>query len=168
MESGIDKKSNILILTSFLSYDGSSQMVNDIVKSLENDFNVDLLTKYPLKGVNSLKAYSAYTNYEKYIHHFFLRIKNKILLYKNNFIKDRLNVKESLPYYFFGLNEEVPPVNSKKLLKKIKKEYDFVLVFFWQGLLTSKTLKDISDKIDKPFLLFAADMFPMTGGCSYL
>ncbi|KIC03414.1 hypothetical protein OA88_03315 [Flavobacterium sp. JRM] len=167
MESGIDKKSNILILTSFLSNDGSSKMVNDIVKSLENDFNVDVLTKYPLKGGDSVKVYSAYNKYEKYIHYSFLYLKNQILKYKEIFAKVKVNKKESLPYYFFGLNEEVPPVSSKKILKKIKKEYDFVLVFFWQGFLTSKTLKDISDKIGKPFLLVAADMFPMTGGCSY-
>jgi len=167
MESGIDKKSNILLLTSFLSYDGSSKMVNDIVKSLENDFNVDVLTKYPLKGPDSVKVYSAYTKYEKYIHFSFLHVKNKILKYKDAFTKVKVDKKKSLPYYFFGLNEEVPPVSSKRILKKIKKEYDFVIVFFWQGLLTSKTLKDLSDKIDRPFLLVAADMFPMTGGCSY-
>lgn len=163
MESGIGKK-NILILSSFLSNDGSSKMINDIVRSLGNDYNVDLLTKYPQK-IDNIEVFSAYNKYHLFLHRSFNYLDRKLSRYKNLFFKKEI-AGNNLPYYFFD-SEESPPVNSKRLLKKIKKEYDFVFVFFWQGLLTSRTLKDIYCTVEKPFLLVAADMYPMTGGCSY-
>lgn len=165
MESGINKKSNILILTSFLSNDNSSKMIMDMTKSIENDYNVDVLTKYPFK--DRPNVYSAYSRYEEFIHVFQNKIINKLSFYFSKIIKSDKTKKSVLPYFFFGLNEEKPPVKTKRILNQIKKDYDFVLVFFWQGMITSKTLKDIYDKMQKPILLVAADMFPMTGGCSY-
>jgi glycosyltransferase involved in cell wall biosynthesis len=165
MESGINKKPNILILTSFFSNDNSSKMIMDISKSFENDYNVDVLSKYPFKG-SSLNVYSAYNHYEQLMYSFWRRCVVKLSSYSRKLIKED-NKKTSLPYYFFGLNEENPPVKTKRIVNQIKKDYDFILVFFWQGMITSKTLKDIHDKIKKPILLLAADMFPMTGGCSY-
>lgn len=170
MGSGINRKSNILVLTSFLSKDGSSKMVNDIVKSLDVDYNVDLLTKYPLK-VEGIKVYSAFSKYEKFYHRCFHHLKRMILKYKiiskAEQEEQERQQKQLANYYFFGLDEETPPIHPNRILKKIVKEYDFILVFFWQGLLTSKTLRDIYSKTKAPFLLVAADMFPMTGGCSY-
>lgn len=166
MESGIDKKSNILIITSFLSKDGSSKMVRDVVKSLQNDYNVDLLTKYPQYG-EGIEVYSAYNKYEQFVHRTLNYLQSKLFKFKNLIVKEKRSNNILPHYYFFGLKEEVPPVSSKRLIKKIKKDYDFIFVFFWQDLLTSRTLKDINNKIKKPFLLIAADMFPMTGGCSY-
>jgi len=165
MDSGISKKPNALILTNFLSKDGSSQMVKDIVKSLQNDYNVDLLTKYP-QEIEGISVYTAYNKYEEFIHKYYGYLKNKILQISQKVIKSRSS-NISVQYYFFGLDEKKPPVNSNRILKKIRKEYDFIFVFFWQDLFTSKTLKDIYSKIEKPLLLVAADMFPMTGGCSY-
>ena len=163
MESGINKKSNILILTSFFSNDNSSKMIMDMAKSLEREYDVDVLSKYPYR--DKLNVYSAYNYYEQIIHVYKNKFKGKILRYLSRFIK---KPKSSLPYFFFGVNkEENPPVDTKRILRQIKKEYDFVLVFFWQGMITSKTLKDVYDKTKKPILLVAADMFPMTGGCSY-
>ncbi|MBP1224035.1 glycosyltransferase [Flavobacterium sp. 1355] len=164
MESGINKKPNILVLTSFLSNDNSSKMIKDVAKSLEDDYNVDVLSKYPAE-VEGLNIYSAYNNYERFIINILLRFKAKFFYYKSKFIKANNNISKD--YHFFGLNEMKPPVNPNRITGRIKKDYDFVLVFFWQGLITSKTLKDIHDKINKPILLMAADMFPMTGGCSY-
>lgn len=164
MESGINRKPNVLIMTSFLSNDNSSKMIKDVSKSLEMDYNVDVLSKYSTK-VEGLNIYSAYNSYELLFHNVFNYSRDKFLFYKNKLFK---TVKrEATEYYFFGLNEENPPVSPKRIINKINKEYDFILVFFWQGLITSKTLKDIYDKCNTPILLMAADMFPMTGGCSY-
>jgi glycosyltransferase involved in cell wall biosynthesis len=164
MESGINKKPNILIITSFLSNDNSSQMIWDVTKSLENDYYVDILSKYPLKK-EFFNVYSVCYNYEKFIHRCFNFLKIKF----KSFIKKITNniEKKTLPYYFFGINQENPPVNPKRIVNKIEKEYDFILVFFWQGLLNATTLYEIYKKTKKPLLLIAADMFPMTGGCSY-
>jgi glycosyltransferase involved in cell wall biosynthesis len=164
MESGIDKKGNILILTSFLSNDNSSKMIKDVSKSLENIYNVDVLSKYAAE-IEGLNIYSAYSNYEKLLHNAFSYVNDKFLFYKSKYFK--VVKKEATDYYFFGLNEKNPPVNPKRIISKINKQYDFILVFFWQGLLTSKSLKDIYNELNTPILLMAADMFPMTGGCSY-
>lgn len=165
MESGIDRKPSILILTSFLSNDNSSKMIMDISKSLNDDYDIDVLSKYPYNGNKNLNFYSAYNDHEKIIHDFVNWGIVKLSSYKNFFRK--ANKKDSLPYFFFGLNEEKPPVKTRRIVDKIQKEYDFFLVFFWQGMITSKTLEDIYAKTHKPILLVAADMFPMTGGCSY-
>jgi len=164
MESGINKKPNILIITSFLSNDNSSQMIWDVTKSLEDNYCVDILSKYPVKK-EFCNIYSAYSNYEKLIHSYFNILDGKFKSFKKKIVK--AVEKKTLPYYFFGINEEKPPVNPKRIVNKINKEYDFILVFFWQGLLTSKTLHEVYKKTKKPLLLIAADMFPMTGGCSY-
>lgn len=164
MESGIDRKSNILIITSFLSNDNSSQMIWDVSKSLENDYNVDILSKYPLKKEH-FQIYSAYNKYEQFLHSCITALRMKFKNYKKRLFKSVEN--NSLPYYFFGINEKHPPVSTNKITKRFEKEYDFILVFFWQGLLNSKSIHEIYKKTKKPILLIAADMFPMTGGCSY-
>jgi len=165
-ESGTNKSSNVLIITSFLDNGNSSKMIWDISKSLNNYYHVDVITKYPFDS-NEINVYSAYNKYDKLRHDFFARVRALLLKFKFLQAPHKFESKENLPYYFFGLDDEKPPVNTKKIINRIKKEYDFILVFFWQGLVTSKTLKDIYDKFEIPFLLVAADMFPMTGGCSY-
>lgn len=165
-ESGTNKSSNVLIITSFLDNGNSSKMIWDISKSLDSYYHVDVITKYPFDN-KELSVYSAYNKYDKLRHDFSARVRALLLKFKLLPAPHKFESKENLPYYFFGLNDEKPPVNTKRIINCIKKEYDFILVFFWQGLITSKTLKDIYDKFEIPFLLVAADMFPMTGGCSY-
>lgn len=164
MESGIDNKKNILILSSFLSKDGSSKMIKDICRSLGNDYFVDVLTKYPL-DIDDLTVYSAFNKYEALFHSGIRFLKRQLTYFSNFLIKPKES--NALPYYFFGLNEEKPPVNPKRILNKIEKNYDFILVFFWQGLLNSVSLNQIYLQYKTPLLLVAADMYPMTGGCSY-
>lgn len=164
MESGISNKKNILIISSFLSKDGSSKMIRDICRSLGNDYIVDILTKYPL-AVDGLTVYSAFNKYEAFLHSGIRFLKRQLTYFRNFLIKPKKS--DALPYYFFGLNEEKPAVNPKRILNKIEKDYDFVIVFFWQGLLNSVSLNEIYLKYRRPLLLIAADMYPMTGGCSY-
>lgn len=165
-ESGTNKSSNALIITSFLDNGNSSKMILDISKSLSSYYNIDVVTKYPFR-TEDFNVYSAYNKYEKLVHDFSARARAILLKYKLLPAPHKFESKENLPYYFFGLNDDKPPVKTKRIINCIKKEYDYILVFFWQGLVTSKTLKDIYDKFEIPFLLVAADMFPMTGGCSY-
>jgi glycosyltransferase involved in cell wall biosynthesis len=139
-------------------------MIWDVTRSLEDYYCVDILSKYPLKK-EFFNIYYTYTNYQKLIHSYISILESKFKSLKRKTSKSL--EKTTLPYYFFGINEDNPPVNPKRILKKINKEYDFILVFFWQGLITSKTLNEIYKKTKKPLLLIAADMFPMTGGCSY-
>jgi glycosyltransferase involved in cell wall biosynthesis len=164
VESGINKKMNILIISSGMPTDNSPKQALDMLKALGEDHHADLLLKYPLKKNNN-NILSVYGLWEQYIHTSTSYWKTKIY----SLIKKNSNAKSNnkRQYYFFGLDDSKPPINSNRILKKIKKQYDFVLVFFWQGMLTSKTICDLNVKLDVPFLFMAADMFPMTGGCSY-
>ena len=76
MAFGINKKPNILIITSFLSNDNSSQMIWDVTRSLEDYYCVDILSKYPLKK-EVFNIYYTYTNYEKLIHSYFNILESK-------------------------------------------------------------------------------------------
>lgn len=163
MESGINKKLNILLINSFMP-SGSPKMVMDMYKALGEENNVDLMLKYPLKS--EVDILSVYNRGEYFFIHVFEFFKGKFLRFLNLLFKEKKSIE--LPqYHFFGIDDAHPPVSSKKILNRIQKDYDFVLVFFWQGMITSKTLFDIYQKMNKPILLIAADMFPMTGGCSY-
>lgn len=168
MESGIHKKLNVLIISSGMPTDHSPKMVIDMCKSLGEEHNVDLLLKYPMKS--DISILSVYNRYEFFIirkAQFFIRV---VKFFKRNFFRLFKKTKKNteVPEYFFhGIDDENPPISSTKILKKIEKDYDFVLVFFWHGMITAKTLFDIYAKMNKPILLWAADMFPMTGGCSY-
>lgn len=171
MESGIDKKLNILLISSGIPTDNSPKMALDMSRALRVAHNVDLLFKYPVN--TDLPTISAYNKSEVYLLekiNYLIRIFNfskRIFKENRNFLLGKKNYKPLPHYHFFGIDDKHPPVNSKRILNKIEKEYDFVLVFFWQGMITSKILFDIYQKMKKPILLYSADMFPMTGGCSY-
>lgn len=163
MASGIDKKLNILIISSFMPI-GSPKMVLDMYKSLEETNNVDLLLKYPME--TKMNLLSVYNKLERLLEPILLRSNNFFLKLKKK-ISGESNIKQLPQYHFFGIDDKKPPISSKKILRQIKKEYDFILIFFWQGMITAKTVYDIYQKTGRPILLFSADMFPMTGGCSY-
>ncbi|MFT5252651.1 MAG: glycosyltransferase involved in cell wall biosynthesis [Flavobacteriales bacterium] len=171
MEYGINKKLNILIISSGMPTDNSPKQVIDVSKSLGIDHNVDLLLKYPM--ISDVSTISVYNGFD-----LFFITKFSFIIRGFNFLKRRIkkainvligvkNRIEQPQYHFFGIDDKNPPVSSKKILNQIRKEYDFVIIFFWQGMITSKTLNEIYQKTKKPILLMAADMFPMTGGCSY-
>lgn len=70
-------------------------------------------------------------------------------------------------YYFFYRKETNPPVPSSIVLDKIKKDYDIIIVYFWQGLLSFKTISDLYDRYPSKFIFICADYSPMSGGCHF-
>lgn len=168
MVSGTGSKLNILLISSGTPTDNSPRMVLDMVGALEaGGHDVDLLLKYPINNTsaNIIPALSRRHVIRDVIYYQAGRRINKI--------KKLLNINDSKPdfNYYFNNNssndEAKPAVPSSLMVSKIKKQYDLVLVFFWKDMVTSKTLQDIYDKLKVPILLIVADMFPMTGGCSY-
>lgn len=159
MESGINKKLNILLISSFMP-EGSPKMVLDMYKALDESHHIDLLLKYSMKS--DLNLLAVYNKLDVLI----IRLKNLLSKVKNKFCgkSNRIELPE---YHFFGINDANPPINSKKILKQIKIDYDVVIIFFWQSMITAKTVHDIYEKLQKPILFISPDMFPMTGGCSY-
>lgn len=72
------------------------------------------------------------------------------------------------PYMFFYKKETKPPVSVKKVLSKIKKPYDLIMVYFWQDLLSFYTLESIFEKLNKPVVFFLSpDYSHMSGGCHF-
>ena len=70
-------------------------------------------------------------------------------------------------YYFFYRKEKNPPVSTSAILKQINKNYDIILVYFWQGLLSFKTINDLYDRYPSKFIFVCADYSPMSGGCHF-
>ncbi|WP_026706975.1 glycosyltransferase [Flavobacterium frigidarium] len=160
MESGVNKKLNILLISSFMP-EGASEMVLDMHKALLIKHNVNLLLKYRLKGNSSYLA--VYSEFDRLLN----RGLNAITRLKRNIFSNEYKRVELPQYHFFGIDDANPSVSSKKILKQIKIEYDVVIVFFWQNMITAKTIYDIYEKLQIPILFISPDMFPMTGGCSY-
>jgi len=72
------------------------------------------------------------------------------------------------PHYFFYRKESSPPVPVRKVLSKITKEYNLVIIYFWQDMLSFKTVEAIYDKLNKPVVFFfSPDYSHMAGGCHF-
>ena len=70
-------------------------------------------------------------------------------------------------YYFFYQKESFPPVPSSRVLRHINKSYDAVIIFFWQDLLSFKTVDKLYDMLKCQFIFVCADYSPMSGGCHF-
>lgn len=163
MESGTNKDLKILLISSGIPKDNSPKMAIDMVEALKNDGHiVDLLLKYPAPGMTNINA--IYKDSDIHRHNIINNLKSKSLAIKRRLLGKR---SPKAKYYFFHSDENRPPVKPRLILNKIEKDYDLVLIFFWQGMITSKSILDIYAKLKVPIFLIAADLFPMTGGCSY-
>ncbi len=167
MASGTDKL-KILLISSSSPSDYSPRMVLDMARAIKaGGHHIDLLLKYPIqdKSVNTLSVLpKRYTVLETITYQVRRRIRK---------IRKALNLNKGeadFNYYFnnnYTNDESRPSVDPKLILRQIKIQYDLVLVFFWKDMITAKTLQEIYNKLQVPIFLIVADMFPMTGGCSY-
>lgn len=116
-------------------------------------FNVDFLTLYPVKN-----------------HPEILHVKNKIT--SLDIIKERVKRKLGIipwPHYnFFYKKESNPPVSVNRILKIIGRDYDWVIIYFWQRLLSFQTVEAIYDSLNHPVVFFIPpDYSHMSGGCHF-
>ncbi|RZA01940.1 MAG: glycosyltransferase [Sphingobacteriaceae bacterium] len=167
MASGTDKL-KILLLSSSSPSDYSPRMVLDMARAIKaGGHDIDLLLKYPIKdkSVNTLAVLPERYTVRETLAYQIRRYVTKI--------RRKLKWDKTIPdfnYYFnnnFSNDEGKPSVDPALILRQIKTQYDLVLVFFWKDMITAKTLQAIYDKLQAPIFLIVADMFPMTGGCSY-
>lgn len=123
---------------------------------LQGGYDVDFLTLKKVPGFPNIKYI-----YDKRIpkfDHFWFKLNKKLGRFKDD---------EN--HHIFYMKESQPPVAINKILSKIRRDYDIIIVFFWQGLLSYKTLKAIYD-LCKPapkVIFISADYSPMTGGCHF-
>lgn len=152
----------ILVLSSVDPHVGPAVIAEDEYKMLKRTgYEVDFMTLLPVEG------------HPDYIHVYKSSLENK-LTYTNilrkitdnyRFVKRYKHVEPS--FFFFYRKETQPPVSVRDIVKAIKKEYDVVVVFFWQGMLTFKTIEAIYDKLHCLFIFRCVDYSPMTGGCHF-
>ena len=73
------------------------------------------------------------------------------------------------PRFFFYKKETEPPVPVERVLKRILKPYDLVMVYFWQEMLSFQTVEAIFDKLNHPIVFFLCpDYSHMSGGCHFI
>ena len=159
----MNNKLKILLISSISPY-SSANLGFDIIKSLEEKgHQVDLITKFKEKNPSN-RMFSIFNSTSP--KSFIGEIKKKIPFLKK--IHKPSATKISSNYYSIVIKDELtPPVNVSLLLDQINTEYDFVLVLFWKGLITTKSLEGIFLKLKVPIFLLPIDMLPLTGGCDY-
>lgn len=162
-------KRRILIISSISPYK-SANLGLDVITSLEKiGYEVDFMTQYILPS-------------SKYI-----SVKNEVepeipVPHKNpSFFKKvvsficrdtkKKKVKASVPnenqFVIINSDEASPPIPPQLITDQIAKTYNFAIILFWQGMLTTFSIKSVYDKIKVPIFILAVDMFPFTGGCFY-
>ena len=121
-------------------------------------FNVDFLTLNPVEGHNDILFIK-----KNRLETFFLKIRNKC---KGGYNKYFFRQKPG--FYFFYKHEENPPIPNSILLKSITKQYDIVVILFWQGMLSFSSIKAIYEKIHCKFHFLGVDYSQMSGGCHFV
>lgn len=152
-----EKKESILFISSADPLIGPGRIAFDYVNALKyNGYNVDFLTKYPVEGKDEILYVLNDRKGSR-----FANLKYKLW---NKIVKPETQV-----HALFYRRENEPPVPISKVLKAIKKDYDLVIIYFWQELLSYRTVEAIYDsmRIKPKVIYFCADYSPMTGGCHF-
>ena len=70
--------------------------------------------------------------------------------------------------YIFCYDKEVhPPIPVRKILNQINKQYNLILVVFWQHMLSFKTIDSLYEKLHCQFQFIGVDYSHMSGGCHF-
>ncbi len=119
-------------------------------------FDVDMMTLYPVESQPEIV---------------FIKKSDEKSIFERIIKKTKRLLCCSLPgspYYFFYRRESHPPIPSSLILDKIKRQYDWVIIYFWQDMLSFMTVKAIYDKLNRPVVFFIPpDFSHMSGGCHF-
>lgn len=156
----------ILIISSANPLVGPGYLATDLLNAFTmHGCETDVLT---LKKIDNHPEYLYVQDHNTFSYKF----KEKIKFYKERLgrVYYRIVQKKKYPfgdYHFFYKNEENPPVPASEVLSKIKKQYDFVILLFWQGMLSFDTVNLIYNKLEVPIYFYCVDYSPMSGGCHF-
>lgn len=148
-------KPRILLISSVDPHVGPAKVALDYFKAFsQSGIDIDFLTKYPVEGHPEIK----------YVYKKPKRIYNKII----SIVHTLTGLKRTKPgYFFFYTYEFLPQVPVRRLLSAIEKDYDLVLILFWQGLLSFSTIKGIYNKLHCQIHFMGVDYSQMSGGCHF-
>lgn len=150
----------VLYISSLSPLKGPGSIAIDHYKAmLAAGYKVDFLTQFPVAGYPEIKYVEKKEN-------FWYRIK----LQRNIFFRRFLNQKELLGRDLFYRKETNVHYRSRKILSMIDDDYDVVMIYFTQRLLTFKTIRDIVEHcVKRPkVVFFNPDYFTMTAGCHFV
>ncbi|MBL4585512.1 MAG: glycosyltransferase [Flavobacteriales bacterium] len=165
-EFGTDSMKNILILSHSDPGKTAGILSMDVYRSIEKmpEFHVEMISNLPntspvkFEGVRSIWSKRAYE-----LSRFPTRVRKKI-----NRITGSGKVLATDPKYCVlqhGLDKENKM--TSKIIRKLRKKPDVILVTFMQGFLTFKNLLELHQEFNCKIIVYMMDMAPLTGGCHY-
>lgn len=152
----------ILVLSSVDPHRGPAVVAEDQYKRLKKaGYNVDFMTLYPVEG-HPEYLYVYKTKKEK--KWTFTNILRKITD-NNRFIK-KYRYRDPQAGFFYRRETNVQ-VSTNDIVQTVKKNYDVVVVYFWQEMLTFKSILAIYNHLHCLFVFKCVDYSPMAGGCHF-
>lgn len=158
-----DSMPSVLIITSVDPTFSSGILAMDYYDAFKKQgYSCNILTKYPVKGNDAIL--SVYKSKRLTVNDFFCKVFRYV---RQKLFKDVFPSGHKGGIGFFYKKETDPPVSVYKTMRVINKKYDFVLILFWQGLLSYRTIEAIYDKLEVPIFFLSVDYSPITGGCHF-
>lgn len=167
------KKYNVLIVSAYPP-SRSGGVAQDMMTALEQEgLSVDFFTMYAFKGQKS----NQYNIYPEPITDRLKRIKQKYPFLGK--FKDIVNLFFKTPeqkapfvhnhgYRIPHFNEAEPPVDDETLFKSLPdKEYDFIMTYVTERMITTQSFIVLFKKYKVPILIACMDMLHFTGGCYF-
>lgn len=159
MASLENNKRRILIISSVDPYKGPGILASDLHDNLvEHGYDCDILTKESVEGHPEILYIHKKNVLNVLLHKIIAKIRYVLCAETSN---------KKPPYYFFYRSEQHPPVNVSKVLNRVSKPYDLVYIYFWQGMLSFKTIEALYDKLHCQIHFAGVDYSQMSGGCHF-
>lgn len=173
-------KYDILVISSYPP-SRSAGLVQDVISALEAEsHNVDFFTLFSFPGQKS-NQYNVYREplldklmywKEKFPIMSILRPVRKLFFrfgWQKSLMKDNhMETVENNGWRIPHINEANPPLDVDILLDKLpNKQYDFILMYITERMLTAPSYVAIYDKYKVPILFGCLDMIHFTGGCYF-
>lgn len=149
----------VLIISSLTLSSGPGVIAGQYYEALKKKgVEVDLMLKFP----DTRRPEALYVVREGYDNNFFVRLRRRLQRMIDG-------VKRINPTNVFFYTKEIyPPVPPSKVLSAIKKEYDLVVIVFWQVLLSFETIQKIYDRLHCQIQFLGVDYSQMSGGCHFI
>ena len=149
----MQKEERILVISSSNPTKGPGVIGMDMYDAfLEHGYSVDMLTTYKVESRPDVRY--VYEKPSRW-HSFRFRLHRQ------------LSTKPDGAYCFFYRKESFPPVSCSKVLAALDGPYDRIVILFWQGMLSFRTVLELHQKYHSRFYFVCADYSPMSGGCHF-